>query len=77
MKKSLCSFIAVAIGFIHPALHATDYTDRAMKAVKVGDWNIVEFAADKQIIYKVATEALNQNLKETYLSFYLTTAEKM
>lgn len=76
MKKSLCSFIAVAIGFIHPALHATDYTDRAMKAVKVGDWNIVEFAADKQIIYKVATEALNQNLKETYLSFYLTTAGK-
>lgn len=76
MKKSLCSLIAVAIGLIPPVLHATDYTDRAMKAFKIGDWNIVEFAADKQIIYKVATEALNQNLKETYLSFYLTTSEK-
>lgn len=76
MSKFFCSLIALTIGLACSVTHAADYTDRATKAVKIGDWNIIEFAADKQIIYKMATEALNQNLKETYFSFYLTTSEK-
>ncbi|HGV3449933.1 TPA: hypothetical protein ACNGYZ_003481 [Raoultella planticola] len=76
MGKFFCSLIVMAFGLTSFGGGAADYTERATKAVKIGDWNIIEFAADKQIIYKMATEALNQNLKETYFSFYLTTSDK-
>lgn len=76
MKKIIISLMSICFIGASVSLHAEDYTDKAVKAVKIGDWNLIEFAAEEQIIYKVATEALNQNLKETYVSFYLSTSTR-
>ncbi|EGQ5322070.1 hypothetical protein ACO1Y9_13500 [Klebsiella quasipneumoniae] len=52
--------------------YSDDFSNKAVKSYQAGDWVVVEFAADKQLVYKMATEAINKNLKETYLSFYFT-----
>lgn len=76
MNRIFGSLIALCLSVSSFALRADDYTDKAVKATKFGDWILVEFAADKQIFYKIATEALNQNLKETYISFYIAPSAK-
>ena len=75
MKKIylLCSLL---LSFLSSIAFAEDYSDRAANAYKVRDWYVVQFVDQKSIIYKAATEGVNKNLKDSYLSFYFSTSDR-
>ncbi|ALR75844.1 hypothetical protein [[Enterobacter] lignolyticus] len=75
MSKPSVFIAALLYFFMSFQSWADDFSSKAVKTYQAGDWIIVEFAADKQLVYKLATEAINKNLKETYLSFYFTPSQ--
>ena len=61
--------LALGVAFSTSSVHAVDATSTATKTLTLGKWQVIEFAAPKQVIYRVSSDSINFSERHIVFDF--------